>query len=63
MKPDWKDAPEWAKYLAQNEDGRWFWYEENPQLYFDLWWSNEGRKAFAGDPLKGWGESKEERPC
>lgn len=27
MKPDWKDAPDWAKYLAQDRDGTWLWSE------------------------------------
>lgn len=30
MKPDWKDAPEWAKFLAMDSDGWWFWYEAEP---------------------------------
>lgn len=31
-KPDWKDAPKWAKWLAQDSDGEWFWYSEEPSL-------------------------------
>lgn len=31
MKPDWKDAPEWARFLAQDSDGEWFWYENEPR--------------------------------
>lgn len=30
QKPDWCDAPDWAKFLAQNDDGQWFWYEKKP---------------------------------
>ena len=31
MKPDWKDAPEWAGYLAQDgEGGGWFWFAAEP---------------------------------
>jgi hypothetical protein len=26
-KPSWDDAPEWAEWLAQDEDGDWWWYE------------------------------------
>lgn len=29
-KPQWKDAPDWAMYLARDEDGTWGWYEEKP---------------------------------
>lgn len=28
MKPDWKDAPEWADWLWQRSDGSW-WFSEN----------------------------------
>ena len=30
MKPDWKDAPEWANWLAMYEDGTWFWFKDEP---------------------------------
>lgn len=26
--PEWKDAPEWAQYVAMDESGDWFWYEK-----------------------------------
>lgn len=29
-KPDWGDAPDWAQYLAMDEDGEWYWYEDEP---------------------------------
>lgn len=29
-KPGWDRAPTWAKYLAQDGDGSWYWYEERP---------------------------------
>lgn len=29
-KPDWKDAPEWANWLAMDENGNWFWYQYKP---------------------------------
>jgi len=31
MKPDWKEAPEWAKWLAMDGDGYWGWYEHKPE--------------------------------
>ena len=34
MKPDWKDAPEWANYLAMDEDGYWCWYLRKPIAIF-----------------------------
>lgn len=30
MKPDWKDAPEWAEYLAVSTNGWADWFERNP---------------------------------
>ena len=30
MRPAWKDAPEWARWLAMDEDGSWWWYAERP---------------------------------
>jgi hypothetical protein len=30
MKPDWKDAPEWANWLAMDGDGYWYWYQGEP---------------------------------
>lgn len=30
-KPDWKDAPEWAEWLAQDADGAWWWFQNEPE--------------------------------
>jgi hypothetical protein len=30
MKPDWKDAPDWANWLAMDEDFIWWWYAKAP---------------------------------
>jgi len=32
MKPDWKDAPDWAQWLAIDELGEWWWFEFEPKL-------------------------------
>lgn len=32
IKVDWNSAPEWAKYIAYDVDGRGFWYETKPEL-------------------------------
>lgn len=69
-KPGWDDAPEWAGWLAQDSDGRWFWSEKSPQRFdhspdneWDcsvsgkfLWATNEG-VCFTD-----WRESLEHRP-
>lgn len=31
-KPDWKDAPEWAQWLAQDSSGSWGWYQKKPVI-------------------------------
>ena len=57
MKPDWKDAPEWARYLAMDKDGTWWWYEIKPNSNQsgDACFS-EGRISRADEPTDfiGW---------
>ncbi|QRI46348.1 hypothetical protein [Xanthomonas phage X2] len=44
MKPDWKDAPEWARYLAMDLDGRWCWFEHEPEYdRVGFWCEGRGR--------------------
>lgn len=31
MTPHWIDAPEWANWLAQDEDGQWHWFQDKPE--------------------------------
>ena len=42
--PRWKDAPDWANYLAQDGDGSWYWYEH--PIYaredYDAWYEQHG---------------------
>lgn len=48
MKPDWKDSPSWARYIAMDQDRWWWWHEERPR-----WdegrrqWESEGRTDIA----------------
>jgi hypothetical protein len=30
MKPDWKDAPDWARFLGMDWFGIWWWFENKP---------------------------------
>lgn len=46
MKPDWKDAPEWAKFLAEDADGTWWWYEAEPEQGENGNWSNQRKTQF-----------------
>jgi len=59
MKPDWKDAPEWAQWLAQDPDGDWYWYSQKPgcgDCFYAL--GGQDELAATGD----WRESLEPRP-
>lgn len=44
-KPSWDSAPEWANYLAMDEDGTWWWYQNEPVPISDsrnIWASGNG---------------------
>lgn len=61
--PDWKDAPEWAQWVAQDEDGDWYWYENKPRL-FDKHWMIDGGKTefkFFDIHTPDWRETLQER--
>lgn len=66
MKPDWKDAPEWAQWLANDMSGDWYWFENKPRLSLRscLWMPEGGDCAFgeAGLYLPNWQDSLEGRP-
>lgn len=61
MKPDWKDAPGWAKYLAMDENGEWYWHEYDPFLVGPFWMNLWGRYKYC-DNKPHWTETKEARP-
>lgn len=61
MKPDWKDAPEWANYLAMDYNGVWYWYTHEPRAGVKLWWSM-GREEVAEKREVSWKDSLEKRP-
>lgn len=62
MKPDWKDAPEWANWLAIDEDYSWCWYEEKPMISEsnDHWIRSDGDWEFCN--CNSWKDSLEQRP-
>ena len=63
MKPIWDDAPEWAQFVAQDDDGVWHWWAYEPIRTPYGFWIEDGR-----DPRKeqcevhGWEKTLEERP-
>lgn len=64
-RPSWKDAPEWARNLAQHSVGRWTWYEEDPTPNDNGFWVDGGVCKCAGDEgevLGDWRDTLEKRP-
>ncbi len=70
MKPDWKDAPEWAKWLAMDSDGEWHWYSHKPEpnTTSECWLNPDAadgeppRCQYAGRKTNEWVEMLEPRP-
>lgn len=64
--PRWSDAPDGWNWLAQDEDGRWFWYRTEPVLGIGggIWRSNSRSQRLAGQgaPNPLWYESLRTRP-
>jgi len=61
MKPDWKDAPDWANYLARDDDGCWNWFQFEPYCWGTYWRSSKGEVCVASD-VAHWTETLEQRP-
>lgn len=62
-KPLWSDAPSWANYLAMDEDGTWFWYENKPTVHFEDYYAWNGGQVEKAKPIKrSWDKTLEVRP-
>lgn len=48
MKPDWKDAPEWAQWLAGDTQG-FVWSEKEPDFVDGMWCDDETGEFLAVD--------------
>ncbi|HPS39448.1 MAG TPA: hypothetical protein PL124_08570 [Candidatus Cloacimonadota bacterium] len=62
-KPDWKDAPDWAKWLAMDANGIWGWYSNKPTIVDELdgeWFSDTGKWEEVS--TSGWEKTLEKRP-
>lgn len=49
--------PSWANWIAQDADGRWWYYEYMPSALSDWWWSNSTGKfeiVRIDDPNPNW---------
>lgn len=61
-KPSWADAPEWAEWLAQDEDGEWKWLAGLPGKYVDGWTAVKIKGCCKGLALGDWRDTLEKRP-
>lgn len=64
--PNWQLAPEGFNWLAQDADGKWYWYKTEPVLGVGggVWRSNSRNQQFAADgqPNPDWFETMQTRP-
>ncbi|HLS50628.1 MAG TPA: hypothetical protein VK032_01360 [Burkholderiaceae bacterium] len=64
--PSWSQAPDGWNWLAQDEDGRWFWYAVKPRLGFagGVWRSPRLKQQFAaqGQANPNWHTTCQQRP-
>ena len=52
-----KILPDWARWIAMDEDGSWWCYEAEPHQHDRGWYENEvGRceKLWGREPVKNW---------
>ena len=65
MKPSWDTAPKWAKWLAQDQDGTWFWFDKKPidEKSFGEWYPPLGGKCEKNiDANDNWDITLEHKP-
>ncbi len=64
--PDWADAPANWHWLAQDEDGRWFWYgvQPTPSIGGGVWRAPSRAQLLAGesDANADWLNTLQKRP-
>jgi len=66
--PSWDDAPEWAQWRAQDENGAWYWYEMEPRNDGVHYWGSAERHQYArgkaaGTSIPNWRDTLQERPA
>ena len=60
----WASAPEWANWLAMDEDGEWYWFEIEPPIYRFFWDYRPGKRILWVNfpPAADWTQTLEARP-
>ncbi|MGL4755865.1 MAG: hypothetical protein ACRCXB_26205 [Aeromonadaceae bacterium] len=61
-KPSWKDAPEWAEWLAQDKHGDWWWHNETTKTRISEFDSVGAKESNTGEVLGDWRDTLERRP-
>ncbi len=63
-KPSWSDAPDWARWRAQDSSGIWGWHDAKPDPDHRLWVCMGEKADFAGESevLGDWRDTLEYRP-
>lgn len=62
LKPEWKDAPQWASYLARDQNGDWYFHETEPYRTQNCQWLSNKRFELATRVFaKDWMDTIEER--
>lgn len=59
----WRNAPPWARHIAQNADGSIVYFERKPHTRIEegIWYA-AGRTEVAGFERPEWAKLKHERP-
>src|SRR6056297_1793906 len=58
----WEKAPDWANWAAMDEDGRWYWFEEQALTSVYTWIDTGGEyEEFEAPPASDWKESLTKR--
>ncbi len=65
-KPDWKDVPNWVTYMAQDQNGKWWGYNNEPHDGEKRWDCDTDnyrliKIRFTG-VYQSWRKTLEERP-
>ncbi len=62
----WEKAPSWAKWIAQEQDGKWWWFSVRPTAFTSGNWVIEGvgtaEMAYVSPPSHNWTDTLRERP-
>ena len=62
-KPSWSDAPEWANWLGQDDDGEWWWFPTEPTTRLNCFYNRVSQRAStAGKVIGDWKSTLEKRP-